>query len=293
MYFYCSPLVGRWVAPEHPFLSPTREAKGAPPHPWKRRGAAAITRAWCLFELSMALKKGCRLHIALNRADRRQFAKRVAKDASTVREIIAALDARDAQISKVEDREYILPRIRALAAAGDGGGGGAATEPSAEDIGEAEEAGFRRVTALVSDALRKWLVEAAGEVLLDKDGTSVKDASTMARVLYEQGKLDEALALFREVLAMCREVLGERHPDTLASMNNTANVLKAKGELDEALALHRKALALRREVLGERHPDTLGSMNNTATVLKAKGELDEALALFREASGLTDEETCK
>ena len=45
VYFYCSPLVGEWDAPPHPFLSPQREAKGAPAQPWVRRGAAAITGA--------------------------------------------------------------------------------------------------------------------------------------------------------------------------------------------------------------------------------------------------------
>ena len=48
--FYASPLVGEWVAPEHPFLQPEHAAAA---HPWTRVGPAAVTRAWCLFELAV------------------------------------------------------------------------------------------------------------------------------------------------------------------------------------------------------------------------------------------------
>ena len=46
VFFYASPLLGEWHAPAHPFLSPEREARGAPPSPWVRKGPAAGTRAW-------------------------------------------------------------------------------------------------------------------------------------------------------------------------------------------------------------------------------------------------------
>ena len=42
--FYCSPLVGEWVAPRHGFLSPERDERGVE-HPWTRHGPAAISRA--------------------------------------------------------------------------------------------------------------------------------------------------------------------------------------------------------------------------------------------------------
>ena len=43
------------------------------------------------------------------------------------------------------------------------------------------------------------------------------------------GKLGEAEPLFREALAASRETLGDRHPDTLTSINNMASLLKAQG----------------------------------------------------------------
>ena len=44
----------------------------------------------------------------------------------------------------------------------------------------------------------------------------------------------QAKPLFEEALAARRETLGDRHPDTLISINNLGLLLKAQGRLDEA-----------------------------------------------------------
>ena len=49
IFFYCSPLTDSWTAPRHPYLL---DGIGEPPEGWVRKGPAAITRAWCLFELT-------------------------------------------------------------------------------------------------------------------------------------------------------------------------------------------------------------------------------------------------
>ena len=40
-----------------------------------------------------------------------------------------------------------------------------------------------------------------------------------AGLLKAQGKLDEAEPLYRDELAACKETLGDKHPDTLASVS--------------------------------------------------------------------------
>ena len=87
----------------------------------------------------------------------------------------------------------------------------------------------------------------------------------------------------REALQAVREVLGDRHPHTLVSINNLGLLLKAQGKYDEAEPLFREALQARRETLGDRHPDTLISINNLGMLLKEQGKYDEAEPLFREA----------
>ena len=44
----------------------------------------------------------------------------------------------------------------------------------------------------------------------------------------------QAKPLYEEALAACRETLGDRHPDTLASINNLGLLLQDQGRLDEA-----------------------------------------------------------
>ncbi len=50
---------------------------------------------------------------------------------------------------------------------------------------------------------------------------------TLAYELQAQGKFDEAEPLYRELLEMSRETLGDRHPDTLECMNNLGLLLQA------------------------------------------------------------------
>ena len=271
VYFYCSPLVGEWEAPPHPFLSPQRAARGAPPQPWVRRGAAAITRAWCLFELSTALGKGCKLHVALSREDRKTFGDILAAGFEQIANIVAAIDARDAQISKVEDRGYILGRIESLA-------------PGST---EAEAEGLSHVTARVSEALRGWLVASAREELArlaPAERATSKLLNSVGGVLFDQGDYHGAEPLLREALAGRRERLGDRHPDTLESISNLGGLLHEKGDLEGAEALAREAVQAKREALGDRHPETLAALNNLAGLLFcSKGDLDGAEPLLREA----------
>lgn len=103
------------------------------------------------------------------------------------------------------------------------------------------------------------------------------------RYLYVRGEQVAAARLFTQALDGCRQLLGDRHPDTLTAMSNLARVLHDRGELEQARRLHEQALAARREVLGDLHPDTLTSVCNVARVLHDQGELDQAERLHEEA----------
>ena len=63
------------------------------------------------------------------------------------------------------------------------------------------------------------------------------------------------------------KVLGERHPDTLASINNLALLVKARGRFDEAERLYRTALDAAARVWGWEHPNSFTALNNLASVL--------------------------
>ena len=145
--FYCSPLTGEWKAPPHPYLLADR---GEPPKKWMRTGPGAATRAWCVFEMAKTLAKNCKLHIVLSRADVDGFEELLTEQFDDIAKIVANIDARDAQISKVDDREYIMGEVAKL-----GGGLGA-------------------VTATVCGALRTWLAE-EGRAALERMPAGNKD----------------------------------------------------------------------------------------------------------------------
>ncbi len=106
---------------------------------------------------------------------------------------------------------------------------------------------------------------------------------TLATVLRDAGLLQAAEQPQREALEVRRRVLGDEHPDTLASVGNMGALRRAQGRLVEAEPYYRDALEARRRVLGDEHPDTLVSINNMGVLLKAQGWLDGAEPYYREA----------
>jgi transposase len=66
-------------------------------------------------------------------------------------------------------------------------------------------------------------------------------------------------------------LLGDTHPDTLASRGNLASAYQAAGRLAEAIPLYERTLADRERLLGDTHPSTLLSRNNLAAAYQAAG----------------------
>ena len=110
-----------------------------------------------------------------------------------------------------------------------------------------------------------------GEVGSD-DRYTLWAVDTLAIVLQQLGRHNEARELNQRNLTRRRRLLGEDHPDTLASASNLADNLRALGDLRTALNLDDATLARRRRVLGEDHPDTLASVSNLATDLRMLSE---------------------
>ena len=67
--------------------------------------------------------------------------------------------------------------------------------------------------------------------------------------------------------------LGDKHRETLTSVDKLTVLLQDQGKLGEAEPLMRKAMNARREVLGDRHRDTLTSINNLTMLLQDQGKV--------------------
>jgi hypothetical protein len=94
------------------------------------------------------------------------------------------------------------------------------------------------------------------------------------------------------VLALYKEVVGPKHPDTIRAMANLASTWRQQGRSDKAERLEVEVLALCKEVVGPKHPDTISAMANLASTWHQQGGSDEAerlqvevLALYKEVVG--------
>jgi hypothetical protein len=64
------------------------------------------------------------------------------------------------------------------------------------------------------------------------------------------------MGLQEMVLESRKQILGERHPDTLNAMANLAATYRKQGKLNDAMVLEKMVLESRKQILGERHPNT-------------------------------------
>ena len=65
-------------------------------------------------------------------------------------------------------------------------------------------------------------------------------------------------------------MLGENHPDTLATIANLANTYQYQGRYEEAEILYKQCLDKQRVLLGENHPNTLLMMRNLSSTIMLK-----------------------
>ncbi|SCO12762.1 uncharacterized protein FFE2_12681 [Fusarium fujikuroi] len=123
-------------------------------------------------------------------------------------------------------------------------------------------------------------------------GTETETANLLQRVsyfLYERGRWGEEEPVDSRAWGLRREVLGEKHPDTIDSMASLATTYHAQGRYKEAESIYREVLELRREMLREKHPDTISSLEDLATTYHAQGRYREAEGIYREVLELRRE----
>ena len=111
-----------------------------------------------------------------------------------------------------------------------------------------EDAAYRcgQCTDHYRDALSLELLSARLQAERTSGVSRVFTLGTLAAELLAQGKYDEAEPMYRGMLEVARETLGDRHPSTLASINNLSFnnlglLLQAKGDLATAEPLLREA----------------------------------------------------
>lgn len=122
--------------------------------------------------------------------------------------------------------------------------------------------------------------------LTDKQFEQVMAARKLAAdvvALYAKGQYREAIGPAESAIRIRREVLGNRHHDTAASLNNLASLHEVLAAYALCEPLYLEALDICREVKGESHPSTATSLSNLANVYSLTGAYDKAEPIYQDA----------
>jgi eukaryotic-like serine/threonine-protein kinase len=103
----------------------------------------------------------------------------------------------------------------------------------------------------------------------------------LGNLRFDQGRLEEALAVYRRAHAIRLAELGEGHPELGLDAANMGHVRQAQGRFDESEADYRRAIALWSATRGPDHPSVALVLANLGAVLYEQGRHDEALAIHQ------------
>jgi tetratricopeptide (TPR) repeat protein len=98
----------------------------------------------------------------------------------------------------------------------------------------------------------------------------------------DQGRLDDAEAMFEWALKGYEKTLGPDHTSTLDSVHYLGILYKDKGRRDDAEAMYDRALKGYEKALGPDHASTLRAAENLRSFYAEKGRLDDAAAIYEQ-----------
>jgi tetratricopeptide (TPR) repeat protein len=105
----------------------------------------------------------------------------------------------------------------------------------------------------------------------------------IGRFLLNDGKFKDSERLNERSYDIFLKLLGNEHPNTLATMSNLASIYGGQGKLQDAADLQKRVLDATKRTKGTEHPNTLTSMNNLAMTYLDQGKLQDAANLQEQA----------
>ena len=128
------------------------------------------------------------------------------------------------------------------------------------------------------------LLTEANEVI-SVHGTAVESAKLrngIARISHMRGQHDRSLSEWEACEAILSRELGPNHKETLVTMHNRGVALKDIGRLAESETVMREVMGRRIESFGVDHPQTLVAKDVLASVVQKQGRGEEAIEMFRD-----------
>ncbi len=134
--------------------------------------------------------------------------------------------------------------------------------------------------------VRTALDRAASSITGKFDKQPLVEASirqTIGNTYLDLGIYPEAQKQIERAIELRRRLLGEEHPDTLASLQTLGVLYRHQGKAAQAESLLNKILGTQRRVLGENHPDTLESAHELGLAYYDQEKFAQAEPLMTKA----------
>lgn len=103
---------------------------------------------------------------------------------------------------------------------------------------------------------------------------------------FDLGDYAKAIELGTQAMEICKQVLGETHPNYATSLGNLAQYYSDLGDYSKAIDLCTQAMEIRKEALGESHPFYASSLGELASYYSGLGDYDKAIELVSQAVSL-------
>ena len=131
-------------------------------------------------------------------------------------------------------------------------------------------------------AIGEPLAEDLGRLLGPDHPDTLNSRNSLAAAYLAAGRVDEAIPLFEQILAVRQRMLGPDDSETLVSQNNLASAYQDAGRIAEAIRLYELNLEIRERLLGSDHPSTLNSRGNLAAAYRDEGQVGKAIPLLEQ-----------
>ena len=147
----------------------------------------------------------------------------------------------------------------------------------AETLQYATSLGMSQLALTLTDSVTQ-----ACDALGPHHPDTLASRNNLAGTYRASGRLDKAIAMYKQTLEDSTRILGTDHPSTLASRDDLAAAYRAAGRLDEAIPLYERIFDDVMRILG---PDDLGILTsrlNLADVYRDASRLDDAIAMYKQ-----------
>ena len=112
--------------------------------------------------------------------------------------------------------------------------------------------------------------------------------SNLSTLRNDQGRIEEARSMMRQVLEKRRRILGDEHPDTVLAKNNLASILGDQGKLDDEASL--PSLEKNERDLGEQLAGDVSAASDNTNIqdngfsVTVRNQVNETLQRFSHCS---------